>query len=341
MIDELLPRLARGERLTRDEAARAVRAMVRGETSAESVAAFLVALAERGESEEELLGGALALRAEAVPFSAAREVLLDTCGTGGDSAGTFNISTGAAFVAAAAGIPVAKHGNRSVSSRSGSADVLEALGARIDLGPRSAAIALEETGFVFLFAPRFHPAMRAVAEVRRRLKIRTLFNWLGPLVNPARATHQLVGIPDRGRAHTVARVLTGLGVRRALVVHGSGGEDELSLAAGNTALLGESGREPRAMPVEAQTMGLASAARESYAGGDAEENARILRGIFAGERGPRRDVLLLNAAAAIWVAGGAASLTEAAARAAEALDRGAAALVLERYTAVSHTVGDE
>jgi len=226
MIRELLPRLLRGERLTRDEAAAAVRAMVRGEASPAAVAGFLTALAQRGETEAELLGGAIALRAEAVPFHSAREPLLDTCGTGGDAAETFNISTGAALVAAAVGIAVAKHGNRSVSSRSGSADVLEALGARVDLGPVGAARALEETGFAFLYARRFHPAMRHVADVRRELGIRTLFNWLGPLANPARATHQLLGVSDRSRVEVVARVLSGLGVRRALVVHGAHGEDD-------------------------------------------------------------------------------------------------------------------
>src|SRR5262245_4408513 len=339
MIRELLPRLARGERLSREEAAQAVRAMVRGEASAPCVAAFLAFLAERGETEEELWGGAMALRAEAVPFPTAREVLLDTCGTGGDGSGTFNISTGAALVAAAAGVPVAKHGNRSVSSRSGSADVLEALGVRIDLGPEGAARALEETGFVFLFAPRFHPAMRHVAEVRRELGFRTLFNWLGPLANPARATHQLLGVPARGWVESVARVLSGLGAKRALVVHGAGGEDELSLNPGNTAILTNGGSPPHPVAIEANRLGLKPAPREALAGGDPGENARILHALFAGERGPRRDVLVLNAAAAIWIAGAAATVEEAAERAAEALDRGGAAGTLERYAALSHKVG--
>ncbi len=235
MIRELLPRLLRGERLTREETGAAVRAMMRGEVGDAQIAAFLFALAQRGETAEELLGGAEALRAEAIPFPGGPEKILDTCGTGGDSSHTYNISTAAALVAAAAGVPVAKHGNRSVSSRSGSADVLEALGANIELGPRSAGRALEETGFTFLNARRFHPAMRHVARARTDLGIRTLFNWLGPLANPASATHQLVGVADGTRAAMVAEVLWKLQVTRALVVHGAGGLDELSLEEGNIA----------------------------------------------------------------------------------------------------------
>jgi anthranilate phosphoribosyltransferase len=340
MIRELLPRLLRGEHLTRDEAAQAVRAMVRGEGDPAVVASFLTALAQRGESEAELLGGAMALRAEAIPFHSDREPLLDTCGTGGDASGTFNISTGAALIAAAAGIAVAKHGNRSVSSKAGSADVLEALGARVDLGPEGATRALEETGFAFLYARRFHPAMRHVADVRRELGFRTLFNWLGPLANPARATHQLLGVSDRSRVEVVARVLSGLGIRRALVVHGAGGEDELSLTAGNTALEVNGTAGPRSIPIEAAPLKLKPAPREALLGGDSSENARILRSLLAGERGARRDVLVLNAAAAIWIAGGAPSMEESVERAVEALDSGAAARTLDRYIAISVSAGD-
>jgi anthranilate phosphoribosyltransferase len=314
--------------------------MVRGESEASLVAAFLSALATRGETGEELLGGALALRAEAVPFPSGRPVLLDTCGTGGDAAGTFNVSTTAALVAAAAGIPVAKHGNRSVSSRSGSADVLEALGARIELGPEGASRALEETGFTFLYARRFHPAMRNVAGVRQALGIRTLFNWLGPLSNPARATHQLLGVSDRARLETVAGVLQGLGVTRALVVHGAGGLDELSLMPGNAAVEVGPGGPPAARRVEAKAIGLPSADPSALRGGEPEENAHIVRRILAGEKGPLRDATVLNAAAAIWIAEGAGMLKDAAALAAEQLDSGAAARTLERYVTLTHRVGD-
>lgn len=340
MIRDLLDRVVRGGRLTSDEASAAVLAMVRGETPDALVAGLLAALAARGESEEEILGGALALRSEAVPFPSSREVLLDTCGTGGDAAGTYNVSTAAALVAASAGVAVAKHGNRSVSSRSGSADVLEALGAHVDLGPEGAARLLEETGFTFLYARRFHPAMRNLAGVRAALGIRTLFNWLGPLSNPAHATHQLLGVSDEGRVATVARVLQGLGLKRALVVHGAGGLDELALAPGNTAVEVGAGTPLSPRSIEAKALGLDAADPRALAGGEPAENARILRGLFAGERGPRRDALVLNAAAALWIAGAAPTLEEAGELAAERLDSGAALRTLERYVALSRRVGE-
>jgi len=340
MIREILPRLIRGETLHRGEAAAAIRSIVRGENPDPLVAAFLALLAQRGETADELAGGAEALRAEAVPFPAPEGPLLDTCGTGGDGLHTFNVSTAVALVAAASGIRVAKHGNRSVSSRCGSADVLEALGARIDLGPKSATRALEETGFCFLFAPRFHPSMRNVAGVRQALGIRTLFNWLGPLANPAHANRQLVGIPDPARLEVMARVLGALGVERALVVHGGGGMDELSLEPGNVALWVEGRSDPRPVSIEARTLGLRPAPAAALRGGTATENADRVRDVLQGERGPARETVVLNAAAALWVAAMADTL-EAGARLAEtALDSGAAARTLERYIEVSRT-GDE
>jgi anthranilate phosphoribosyltransferase len=243
-------------------------------------------------------------------------------------------------VAASAGVGVAKHGNRSVASRSGSADVLEALGARVDLGPEGAARMLEETGFTFLYARRFHPAMRNLAGVRAALGIRTLFNWLGPLSNPAHATHQLLGISDPGRVETVARVLQGLGLTRALVVHGAGGLDELALAPGNTAVEVRAGSAPTPCSVEARALGLDAADPRALEGGDPADNARILRGLFAGERGARRDALILNAAAALWIAGAAPTLAEAGELAAERLDSGATQRTLERYVALSRRVGE-
>ncbi len=341
MIRELLPRLSRGERLTREETRAAVQAMVCGAASDSDIAAFLAALARRGETGDEILGGAEALRAEAVPFPTTREPLLDTCGTGGDNAHTFNISTAAALVAAAVGVPVAKHGNRSVSSRSGSADVLEALGARIDLGPLAAARSLEETGFTFLNARVFHPAMRHVARARADLGTRTLFNWLGPVSNPARATHQLLGVADRAMVGVVALVLSRLGVRRAMVVHGAGGLDELSLEEGNLAqeATPEGVGEPHAL--EARSIGLASAPTRALEGGDPKENARLIRALFAGERGPRRDALVLNAAAALLIAGAAASLAEGAALAVEQLDSGRALRALDRFVAVSQRLAED
>lgn len=348
MIRDLLPRLLAGETLTRGEAAAAVRGMVRGESEDGLVAAFLTLLAQRGETEAELWGGAEALRAEAVPFPLPAGLagpLFDTCGTGGDGRGTFNVSTTVAFVVAGAGVRVAKHGNRSVSSSCGSADVLESLGAHIDLGPEGAAAVLAETGFTFLYARRFHPAMQRVAGVRQSLGFRTLFNWLGPLSNPARASHQLVGVPEASRVEPVARVLGGLGVARALVVHGAGGLDELALAPGNIAA--ETGRSdngaPMAVPrsIRHDALGLAEAPPEALRGGDAHRNASLLREVLAGEPGPRRDAVLLNAAAALWIAGAAPSVEEAAARAVQAIDRGDARSVLDRYVEISKRVGSE
>ena len=337
----VLPRLARGERLTREETGAAVRAMMRGEVGDEEIKAFLLALAKRGETAEELLGGAEALRAEAVPFPSVRNPLLDTCGTGGDGSQTYNISTAVAFVAAAAGVPVAKHGNRSVSSRSGSADVLEALGAAIDLGPEGAARALEETGFTFLNARRFHPAMRHVARARAELGTRTLFNWLGPLSNPARASHQLLGVAEASRVEMVAKVLSRLGTTRALVVHGTGGMDELSLLEGNVAVeIGPDGAgAPRS--IEARTLGLPPAEVDSLRGGDPARNASILREVLSGDPGPRRDALVLNAAAALWISGKAATLAEGAILATEEIDSRRALGVLDRFVQLSQRLGND
>jgi anthranilate phosphoribosyltransferase len=268
--------------------------------------------------------------------------LLDTCGTGGDGAQSFNVSTAVAFVAAAAGVHVAKHGNRSVSSRCGSADVLEALGAVVDLGPDASESVLRDAGLCFLYARRFHPAVGRVAPVRQALGIRTLFNWLGPLANPARATHQLLGVAERRLVEPVARVLAGLGVSRALVVHGGGGFDELSLSGENVAVVVEGGGADRMLRVSAADLGLAQAGPDALLGGDAPENAAILRRIFAGEAGARRDIVVLNAAAALWVAGAAPDLHAAARRAEQLIDSGAAAGALEAFVAATrrHAGGD-
>jgi anthranilate phosphoribosyltransferase len=341
MIRELLPRLLGGERLTRAESTAAIRAIVRGECDPAVVGAFLVLLAQRGETADELAGGAEALRSEAVPFPSPPGPLLDTCGTGGDHRHTFNVSTAVALVAAAAGARVAKHGNRSVSSRCGSADVLEALGAKVELGPRAASRALEATGFCFLFAPRYHPSMREVAPVRRALGVRTLFNWMGPLANPARASHQLLGIPEREKLDVVANVLRALGVRRALVVHGAGGLDELALEAGNSTLLVEGDREPRNIRIEASDLGLRAASPEALRGGDASENAAIVRSVLGGAPGPRRDLVLLNAAAALWVSERCRSMDEGVRLAGDAIDCGAAVRTLDRYIEISRESIDE
>lgn len=335
MIRELLPRLVRGERLSREEAASAVRAMVAGDADPAVIGAFLTALAARGESEDELLGGAEALRAEAIPFAPDVRPLLDTCGTGGDGSGSFNVSTAVAFVAAAAGVPVAKHGNRSVSSRCGSADLLEALGAVVDLGPEACDAILRETNFCFLYARRFHPAVGHVAPIRSALGIRTLFNWLGPLANPARATHQLLGIPEASRVETVARVLQGLGAKRALVVHGGGGLDELALEGENIAIAVEGSAPPRRVRIEAAALGLKSAPGAALAGGEAADNVAMLRRVFEGQRGAIRDAVVLNAAAALWVAERTTSLEAGARRAEAVLDDGSAMRTLQAFVAAT------
>ncbi len=335
MIRALLPRLRAGETLTSEQAAGAVTAMMGGAEEPSVIGAFLMAMAARGETEEELLGGAQALRDAAVPFTPPYVPLLDTCGTGGDGSHSFNVSTAVAFVAASAGIHVAKHGNRSVSSRCGSADVLEALGATVDLGPEACEDVLRETGFCFLYARRFHPAVGRVAPIRQALGIRTLFNWLGPLANPARSTHQLLGVPSEAHVAPVARVLAGLGIMRALVVHGGGGLDELSLEGDNVAVFVDVGTEPREISIRAADFGLAAAPVEALRGGDAAENAAILRRVLGGEAGAPRDAVTLNAGAALWVAGAAPDMAEGVRQAARLLDEGAPARVLDAFVAAT------
>lgn len=312
-----------------------------GAWAPEAIAGLLVALRMKGETAEELLGAAQALRERATRVDVVGEgPLLDTCGTGGDGTHTYNISTAVALVAAACGVRVAKHGNRSVSSRSGSADVLEALGVRIGLGPDHVARCVREVGVGFLFAPAHHGAMRHAAPVRRALGIRTLFNLIGPLTNPAGATHQLVGIYDGGRLDDVARVLLGLGAVRALVVHGSDGLDELTLA-GESHAVEVRGGALRRLTVRPGDVGLAEAPTAALAGGDAAENAALLRALLSGrEGGPRRDVLLLNAAAALWVAEAAEDLASGVALARRAIDEGAAARTLDGLVAASRREED-
>lgn len=315
--------------LTLDEAQVLMRGVLAGETSEMELAALLGAMAARGETAGEIAGFALALRAASVtlPLSEAeRDELVDTCGTGGDGADTINISTAAALVAAAAGAKVAKHGNRAVTSRCGSADVLEALGVPIGLTPDEAAAALRAHGFCFLLAPAHHPGLRAVLPVRRALGVRTIFNLLGPLLNPAGARRQVMGVYSGRVVRTVAEAMPLLGVERALVVHGAGGLDEFSLAGPNqVAAVGAI----ETAQMQATYLGLAPARVAALAGGaSAQENAELLRTIFRGERGPRRDVVVLNAAAVLMVAACAPDMRAAVALAAETLDSGAVVRLL-------------
>lgn len=333
-ITKALGRLMEGSDLSRDEAREVTGEIMRGEATPAQIGGFLVALRMKGETPGEIAGCAEAMRDHVLPVKPARRDLIDTAGTGGDGGGTLNLSTAAALVAAAAGAGVAKHGNRAVSSASGSADVLEALGFAIDLSPERIADSIDEHGFGFLFAPAHHPAMRHAGPVRRELAARTVFNVLGPLTNPAGARAQLVGVYAPGLAGTVARVLALLGADRALVVHGAGGIDELSPAGPNLVFEVEGGRVVQST-VDPSDLGVAPCAPEDLAGGPPERNAAAIREVFEGATGPRRDAVLLNAAAALRIAGLVGDLGEGLAAAAEVVDGGAAAAKLETLVAFS------
>lgn len=317
-----LARVVEGHDLTEAEMREAFSAILGGEATAAQIAGLAVALRMKGETETELAAAAEEMRARCVRVTAPAGVVLDTCGTGGDSAGLFNVSTAVAFVVAGAGVTVAKHGNRAISSRAGSADVLEALGVPADLSPAAHERQLVEHGLTFLFAPAHHPALRHAAAARRELGLRTFFNLLGPLANPAFATHQLVGLFDPLRLETYARVLGKLGTRRALVVHG-GGLDELA-PSGPTrvAELGPDG--VRMSEVTPADFGLPEHPASALRGGDAADNARLLEALLDGAPGPVRDMTVLNAAAALLAAEVTTDRRQAAERAAASLDSGAA-----------------
>jgi len=325
-IKKHLGKLARGEKLSEEEAASAMGAIMDGEATSAQIGAVLTALAVRGETEDEVVGFARTMRARALPLVSKDAV--DTCGTGGDGASTFNISTVASFVVAGCGLPVAKHGNRSASGTCGSADVLEALGVRIDAPLPLVQKCLDEVGWTFLFAPRFHAATRHAVGPRKELGVRTAFNVLGPLTNPARPAGQVVGVPRPELVSFLARCLQRLGTRRAWVVHGSG-LDELTLA-GPTAVAAVDGEEVRTFTVTPEDAGLRAAGLETLRGGDPRANAAIAREILAGAKGPKRDVVLLNAAAALVVGGRARDLREGVRVAVAAIDEGRASRVLER-----------
>jgi anthranilate phosphoribosyltransferase len=319
-----------GQTLTMDEAHAAMGAVMDGEATPAQLAALLVALRMRGETIEELAGFAAAMRDRVVRVDAP-EGTIDTCGTGGDKSGTFNISTAAALVVAAAGVPVAKHGNRAITSQSGSADVLEALGVRTDHDAASAGAALREHGFAFLFAPSFHPAMKHAGPTRREIGVRTAFNLLGPLTNPAGARRQVVGVADPAAAPRLADVLRLLGVERAFVVHGDG-LDELPLD-GSGVLYHASPDEVVRHEIDARKLGLAAAPTTALAGGDPATNARLLEAVLHGESGARRDVVLLNAGAALLAAGRVEQLEGGLELAALTIDAGLASQLLEALRA--------
>jgi len=311
-----------------------------GEATAAQSAALLVALRMRGESSADLVAAAKALRARAQTVEAAVPGAIDTCGTGGSGLPTFNISTTAAFVVAGAGVPVAKHGNRAASSRSGSFDVLEALGVCIDLSISEGAALLAEVGIAPLFARTAHPAMRHLAPVRSELGIRTLMNGLGPLLNPLRVRRQVVGVYSADLLEPVAEALGALGTEAALVVHGRDGLDELTVTAPSDVIRLQEGALTR-LVIDPSDHGLALASLADLEGGDAPNNAALLRGILEGEKGPRRDVVILNAGAALWTAGVCADLREGIAEAERSIDSGAARGRLEALVAASNRRFDE
>ena len=338
MFPALIEKLRRQEDLTTTEAADAMASIMRGEAAPAQIAGLLVGLGMKGERPAELVGFARTMRANAVPILAQPGAVFDTCGTGGDRSGTFNISTASAIVLAACGMRVAKHGNRSVSSQCGSADVLEALGVNIQAPADTAAACLHEAGIAFLFAPTFHPAMKHAAQARKDLGVRTAFNLLGPLTNPAGPSRQIVGVPRPELTELLARALSLLGSERAWVVHGADGLDELSTT-GYTKVSECRGASVQTFYVHPADFGLAKATAESLKGGDASTNANIIRAVLGGEAGRARDVVLLNAGAALFVAGHAATVKDGIARAAAAIDDGSARTVLATLIAVSNRGG--
>ncbi len=333
MIKEAIDILVQGINLSESEMVECMNEIMEGRATDAQIGAFLTALRVKGETVEEITGAARVMREKAARISAP-EGVVDTCGTGGDMAHTFNISTTAAIVVSACGVPVAKHGNRSVSSRSGSADVLEALGVRIDLPVEAVEKCLFETGFGFLFAPLFHPAMKYAIGPRREMGIRTIFNILGPITNPAGAKRQILGVFTDRLTEPLARVLGNLGAEDVMVFHGEDGLDELTITDGSKVSRFRHGTV-ESFILSPEDFGFRRAGVDSIAGGDAEANAGITMSILRGERGPRRDIVVMNAAAALIVAGRTDELREAAAIAEEAIDSGKALRKLEEIVRVT------
>jgi anthranilate phosphoribosyltransferase len=329
IITRAIDTLASGLDLGLEDTAAVLHEIMGGNATEIQIAAFLIALRTKGETVEELAGLARTMRAMAARVAVSSDDLLDTAGTGGGRR-TFNVSTTAALIAAGAGCTVAKHGNRSATGLSGSADVLEALGARIDLGPHEVARCIDEVGFGFMFAPAHHQATRYVVPVRRELAVRTIFNFLGPLTNPAGASRQLIGVSDAAYLETMAGALALLGTKHALLVSSDDGLDELSISA-PTQVVEVIGSELRRYTVAPEDVGLQPAAPEAIPGGDPGQNAQTARSIFAGEPGPPRDLAALNAGAAIYAGGRAGTLEEGVRSAERVIDEGAAAAALERF----------
>jgi anthranilate phosphoribosyltransferase len=336
MIQEAIAALLDGKDLDRERARQVMGDIMKGEATPAQIAGFLIALRAKGETADEIAGSAEAMRDHALTVSPHRRDVIDTAGTGGDGKGTINISTAAGLVAAAAGASVAKHGNRAVSSNCGSADVLEALGFDIDPGPERVSASIDGLGFGFLFAPSHHPAMKHAGPVRKELGVRTVFNVLGPLTNPAGARSQLLGVYAESLVPIIADVLVRLRARRAIVVHGAGGIDELSPAGPNW-VVEVDGEEVRRTVIDPEALGVERCDPEALSGGSPKENAEDIRRIMAGETGPKRDAVLLNAAAAMLVSGRVADLAEGLEAVRDAVDSGGAAERLEDLIAFSRS----
>lgn len=338
MIAQSIRRAMDGQHLGRDEMHEVFGHVMDGATSDVLKSALLVALRMKGETAEEITGAAMAMRERVTPLDSDRDDLVDTCGTGGDGSGTFNISTVAALVAAGAGANVAKHGNRAVSSSCGSADVLSALGVQIDLDAPRMSEVLRRAGIAFLFAPKLHPAMAAVAGVRRELGVRTIFNVLGPLTNPAFARRQVLGVYAERLVEVVAQVLAALGARHALVVHSRDGLDEISISAATRVCEVRDG-ELRSYDVTPEELGLRRHPIEAVAGGDPRENAAIARDVLGGANGARHDIVVANAGAALYVGGLASSIREGVELAKESISSGRAYGKLQQLVSESNALG--
>lgn len=347
MITDVLHKIvSHRANLTRDEAREVMRSVLRGEATDAQIAALLVGLSMKGETVDEIVGFAQAIRAAATPLplyqdhaldvsGTERDALIDTCGTGGDASGTFNVSTATALAVAGAGVRVAKHGNRSVTSRCGSADVVEALGINLSIPVARVAACLEQVGIAFLFAPAMHSAMKYVQPARRELRLRTVFNLLGPLTNPANASAQVVGVYSEALVSKLAEALCQLGLQRALVVHGEDGLDEITIS-GTTKIAEVRDGKVRVYEVTPEEFGLKRAPLSAISGDDAQTNAEIIRNILGGSRSARRDIVLLNSAAALVAAGRADTIAEAIPLAADSLDSGAARTKLEALVAFTN-----
>jgi anthranilate phosphoribosyltransferase len=336
MIREAIAALVSKCSLTTEQAAQVMEEIMSGEATPSQIAAFVTALRLKGETVDEVIGLAKTMRAKAIPVITDGPVV-DTCGTGGDGSCTFNISTAAAVVAAAAGLKVAKHGNRAMSSQCGSADVLEALGVKIDLNAEQVQRCLKEIDIGFMFAPAFHPAMKYAAATRREIGIRTVFNILGPLTNPAGAKSQVLGVADESLVEKLALVLQGLDCHRALVVHGEDGLDEMTIS-GKTLVCELKDTHIESYTVSPEDFGLSRAGLDSLKGGNIEENADLLRSILAGALGPQRDAVLMNTAAVLLVGGKVGMLRQGVALAEEAIDSGQALIKLEQLIEFSQSL---